>query len=61
MNAPQKLSSFLVAPGVALVRPAPIVNAQARKRASLKWLRAMCVNSSKPNRTIRELLRAARR
>ena len=61
MNAPQKSSSLLVAPGVALVRPAPIVSVRARKRAGAKWLRAMCANSSKPGRTIRELLRDVRR
>ena len=61
MNAPQKISSFLVAPGVALVRPAPIVSVRGRKRACAKWLKSMYANSSKPDRTIRELLRDVRR
>jgi hypothetical protein len=61
MNAPQKISSLLVAPGVTLVRVAPIVSVRARKRAGAKWLKAMCARSSKPSRTIRELLRDVRR
>lgn len=61
MNAPQKISSLLVAPGVALVRPAPIVSARTRKRAGEKWLKAMRAGLPKPSRTIRELLRDVRR
>lgn len=41
MNAPQKVTSWLVAPGVALVRPAPRVDTRARKQAGARWLRAM--------------------
>ncbi|OGA52736.1 MAG: hypothetical protein A3F74_25460 [Betaproteobacteria bacterium RIFCSPLOWO2_12_FULL_62_58] len=60
MNAPQKISSLLVAPGVALVRPAPTISTQARKRAAARWLKAMCAPVAKPKRTIRDLLREVR-
>ena len=61
MNAPQKITSWLVAPGVALVRPAPRIDARARRRAAARWLKAMRVRDSKPRHSIRDLLREVRR
>ena len=61
MNAPQKITSWLVAPGVALVRPAPRVNARARKHAAARWLKAMRSRRARPRHSIRDLLREVRR
>lgn len=61
MNAPQKITSWLVAPGVALVRPAPRIDARARKHAAARWLKAMRTRDSKPRPSIRDLLREVRR
>ena len=61
MNAPQKITSWLVAPGVALVCPALRIDVRARKYAIVRWLKAMRARDSKPRHSIRDLLREVRR
>ena len=60
MNAPEKVTNLMVAPGVMLIRPAPKINVQARRRAAAKLLKAMQVTSAKAKRTIRDLLNEVR-
>ena len=61
MSAPQTISSVPAAPEVALVYLAPILSVPTSKRAGAKWLRAMCAESAKPDRTIGNLMRDVRR
>jgi hypothetical protein len=44
-----------------LVRPAPRIDARARKHATARWLKAMRARDSKPRHSIRDLLREVRR
>jgi len=52
MNVPKKITLRLVAPDVALVRPAPRMNPRTRKHAAARWLKAMRLRARKAGRYI---------